>query len=294
MKVIISIPAFNESKSIGNVIEDIKRVMKTTKYECAVQVVDDGSTDDTADVARKAGAVVVVHPYNAGLAETFRTEIRQFLETKADVFVHIDADGQYDAADIPRLVAEVEKGYDLVLGNRFAGGIESMPLMKKLGNKLFSRAISKIVRYNVEDCQTGFRAFNRRVARDIDIISDHTYTQEQIIKAVRKKMKIGEVPTVFRRRKDGESRLLRNPFEYAIRAWINLFRIYRDYNPLKFFGRIGAFFITLGLMIGIWVLYLFFKTGKVGHLPATILTGLLIIAGVQIIIFGFLADMNKK
>ncbi len=290
MKVLISIPAYNEEKSIGSVIDEIQSVMKKTKYQYAIAVIDDGSKDKTVEIATQRGAQVVVHPVNQGLAEAFRTEIKNFLASKYDVFVHIDADGQYKAEDIPKLVEEVSKGYDLVLGDRFSGGIEEMPFMKKLGNRAFSKVISNIIKYKVNDCQTGFRAFNRKTAQ-IPIRSTHTYTQEQIIKAVKEKLKIKEVPTYFRRR-DGESRLLRNPFEYAFRAWINILRIYRDYDPMKFFGRIGLFFIGIGVLIGLWLVYLFATTGKVGHLPLTILTVLLIIMGIQVIIFGFMADMK--
>lgn len=292
MKVLISIPAYNEEKSIGGVIDEIKSVMKKTKYQYAIAVIDDGSKDKTVEIATQRGAQVVVHPVNQGLAEAFRTEIKNFLASKYDVFVHIDADGQYKAEDIPKLVEEVSRGYDLVLGDRFSGGIEEMPFMKKLGNRAFSKVISNIIKYKVNDCQTGFRAFNKKTAQ-IPIRSTHTYTQEQIIRAVQEKLKIKEIPTYFRRR-DGESRLLKNPFEYAFRAWINILRIYRDYDPMKFFGRIGLFFIGIGVLIGLWLIYLFATTGKVGHIPLTILTVLLIIMGIQVIIFGFMADMKQE
>ena len=239
-KIIVTIPAYNEEETIGLVISDIKKVNKNY----TVLVVDDGSKDKTVEIARKNGAIVVSHPKNYGLAEAFRTEIKECLRLKADIIVHTDADGQYLASDIPRLIKEVEEGNDLVLGNRFEGGIESMPLLKKLGNKAFSNAISKIIRQKIGDCQTGFRAFTKEVAEKIEIKSDHTYTQEQIIRAVNQKFKIKEIGTYFKKR-DGESRLMRNPFEYALKAWINILRIYRDYQPLKFFGAIGLFFFSL-------------------------------------------------
>ena len=290
MRILISIPAYNEENSIGGVIDEIQNVMKKTKYQYKIAVIDDGSKDKTVEIATQRGAQVIVHPINQGLAEAFRTEIRNFLALKYDIFVHIDADGQYKAEDIPKLVEEVSKGYDLVLGDRFSGGIEEMSFMKKLGNRAFSSVISDIIRYRVNDCQTGFRAFNRKTAQ-IPIRSTHTYTQEQIIKAVKEKLKIKEIPTYFRRR-DGESRLLRNPFEYAFKAWINLLRIYRDYDPLKFFGRIGITLIVMGFIIGLWLVYLFLTTGKVGHLPLTLLTVMLFVMGIQIIVFGFMADMK--
>lgn len=293
MKVVITIPAYNEQRTIGKVITDIRQVMDRTKYTYQVLVVDDGSRDFTARIAKDAGAVVVSHPINYGLAEAFRTEILNCLKMKADVIVHTDADGQYIASDIPKLLKPIEDGYDLVLGSRFMGRIEYMPWINRLGNKAFSKVISRIVHMRVSDCQTGFRAFTRRVAESIVSTSSHTYTQEQVIRAVRQKFKIVEVPVYFAKR-PGRSKLIKNPFEYAFRAGVNIMRIYRDYEPLKFFGLIGGLFLLAGFLLGLWLVYLFLSTGIVGHIPSTILTMLLIITGVQIIVFGFLADMNKK
>jgi len=290
-KIVVTIPAYNEEKSIGYVVKEIKEVLDKKKYNYSVLVVDDGSKDNTKEVAEKAGAAVVSHNRNLGLAQAFRTEMKECLRLKADIIVHTDADGQYLAEDIPRLIEQLKEGYDLVLGNRFIGGIESMPVLKQLGNLAFSNTISKIVRYRVGDCQTGFRAFTREVA-EIPINSDHTYTQEQIIRAVNLGYKLKEIPTYFRKR-DGESRLMKNPFDYAFKAWINILRIYRDYRPLKFFGTIGAFFFSMGVLIGLILVLNFIFTGKVGHLPLTILSMLLVVIGVQIGLFGFLADMKK-
>ncbi len=293
-KVVITIPAYNEEASIGTIIRKIRRAMDKTKEQYKIQVVDDGSTDKTADVAKKAGAIVFSHQFNQGLAETFRTEMNNVLELKPNIIVHIDADEQYNPEDIPKLIAEVRKGYDLVLGNRFAGGIEDMPWLKRLGNRAFSKTISKIIHYPIGDCQTGFRAFTREIAENIRITSEFTYTQEQIIRAVRQKYRLKEIPIYFHRRSAGKSKLMRNPIDYAWKAWVNILRVYRDYDPMKFFGKIGAVILGIGIAIGIWLVYLFLKTGKVGHLPLTVLTLLLIVSGIQIIVFGFLADMHGK
>ena len=290
-KIVVTMPAYKEEQTIGYVIRDIKEVLSGKKYSYTILVVDDGSKDKTKEIAEKNGAIVVSHNRNLGLAQAFRTEMKECLKLNADIIVHTDADGQYLAEDIPRLIEQVKGGYDLVLGNRFIGGIESMPVLKQLGNLAFSNTISKIVRYRVGDCQTGFRAFTSEVAK-IEIGSDHTYTQEQIIRAVNLGFKIKEIPTYFRKR-NGESRLMKNPFEYAFKAWINILRIYRDYRPLKFFGSIGLFFFLLGVFIGIILVLNFIFTGRVGHLPLTILSIMLVIIGVQIGLFGFLADMKK-
>ncbi|MEK6861847.1 MAG: glycosyltransferase family 2 protein [Nanoarchaeota archaeon] len=291
--VVITIPAFNEESSLAMLVKDIHEVMKSSRYSYKILVLDDGSTDRTKEVAYKLGAVVFSNPVRMGLAETFKTEMKKALELNPDIIIHIDADYQYSPKDIPRLIKPIEDGEaDLVLGNRFQGGIDSMPLMKRLGNKAFSKVISDITRFRVGDCQTGFRAMNKKAA-SLPIISNHTYTQEQIIRAVRSGLKIKEIPTHFYSRKSGKSKLLKGPFEYAIKAWINILRLYRDFEPLKFFGRIGLFFILVGLIVGAYVLIDFFIRKNVGHLPLTVLTVLLIVMGIQILLFGFLADMKK-
>src|SRR3989338_6768655 len=196
MKVIITIPAYNEEKTIGRVVAGIHGVMKRTRLKYEVLVVDDGSRDRTAEVAKTAGAVVVAHPHNLGLAEAFRTEMKACLERKAD----------------------------LVVGSRFKGKIEYMPLVKRLGNKAFSQVISRITGLRISDGQTGFRAFTKEVAAAVPVISTHTYTQETVIRAARQKFRIKEVPVYFAKR-DGKSLLISNPLEYAVKAWINIFRI---------------------------------------------------------------------
>jgi len=293
MNIVITIPAYNEEKSIVNVIKDIKDVLDYTKYKCKILVIDDGSKDKTAHLAKSSGAVVYSHPKNYGLAETFKTEMKQALKLDADIIVHIDADGQYLAKEIPKLIKEVENGYDLVLGSRFKGKIEHMSLIKRIGNIAFSKVISQLTGLKISDGQTGFRAFTKQVAKEISIISTHTYTQEQIIKAVNQKFKIKEVPIYFAKR-SGKSRLMTNPLDYAIKAWINIIRLYRDYEPLKFFGWFGFFIFSIGFLIGLYLIYLHITEGIKGHVALMMLDVLILSIGLQIIIFGFLADMLRK
>ena len=290
MKIVVTIPAYNEAKSIGKLVKDIKNAM-SGRYNYSILVVDDGSTDNTAEAAKKSGAIVYSHPKNYGLAETFKTEIKKCIELKADIIVHIDADGQYLPKEIPKLLKEIKNGNDLVLGSRFEGKIEYMPLVKKIGNVAFSRVVSQITRLKITDAQTGFRAFTKEIAQ-LPIISNHTYTQEQIIRAVKQKFRIKEVPIYFTKR-DGKSKLIRNPFEYAAKAWINIIRIYRDFEPLKFFGIIGSSIFLVGFVIGLYLLYLHFTTGIVGHFALIMLDVVILSIGFQIIIYGFLADMDR-
>ena len=293
MNIAITIPAFNEEKTISALLDKLKQVIRQNGYNAKILVVDDGSKDRTAEIAKSKGAVVFRHPSNLGLAETFRTEMEQILLLNPDIIVHIDADSQYLPEEIHLLVNEINKGADLVLGSRFKGKIEHMPIIKRIGNKAFSNLISRIIQKHFSDFQTGFRAFTREVAEQVKITSRFTYTQEQIIRAVKQKFKVVEVPVHFNRR-HGKSRLMKGPFDYALKAGVNLFRIYRDYEPLKFFGLFGAIIFLPGFLLGIWLTYLFLTTGIVGHFPSIMLAVLLISISIQVWLFAFLADMLRK
>ncbi len=291
-KVIITIPAYNEEQDLGRVLDEIKSVMINTNYNYEILVYDDGSKDKTVEIAKQHGALVFSNKRNMGLAETFRNEMKKCIELNADIIIHTDADGQYKPEYIPKLIEKLNEGYDLVLGSRFAGKIEEMPFLKRFGNIAFSIVLSKMTGVKLTDTTTGFRAFTKQIAQEIKYINTFTYTQEQIIKAAKQRFKIAEIPIEARKTRD--SRLFKNPFDYAIKAWINIFRIYRDYEPLKFFGRIGAIFLIIGFGIGIWLLYRLVTLGFIGRLPSTILSMLLILIGIQVILFGFFADMMKK
>jgi len=287
--IIISIPAYNEERDIGRTIIEIKEALKEFSYNYKILVLNDGSRDNTVKVAEEQGAIVVSHRRNKGLAETFRSEMKECLERKAAIIVHTDADGQYDPRQIPVLIQKVQQGYDLVLGSRFRGRIQYMPFAKKMGNILFSKILSSLTKVRITDSTTGFRAFTAELAREIDFINTFTYTQEQIIKAAKQGFKISEIPVNTKRTR--KSRLFKSPLQYAVKAWINIFRIYRNYEPLQFFGKIGLSFFSIGVLLGVWLVYRFITLGNVGRLPTTVLSALFMLVGIQIVLFGFLADM---
>lgn len=289
MKVVITIPAYNEENTLGPVIDDIKQVMG--KYDYQILVVDDGSVDKTVKVAREKGAVVFSHPRNLGLAEAFKTEMQKCIEMKADVIVHTDADGQYPAKYIPQLIAGI-KDADLVIGSRFEkNGKYKGHIMNKIGNEMFAKALSGLLKMKIADTTSGFRAFTPEVAK-LPLINSFTYTQEQLIRVCKAKMKIITVP--IETMKTRKSRLFKSPGHYALRAWLNIFRIYRDFDPLKFFGFIGLFFVFVGFLLGVWIIYNLAVFGRVGGIPRVILAGLFITTGIQVILFGFLADMTHR
>ncbi len=292
-KIVVTIPAYNEENNIGQVIKSTNEALKK-EYDLIIQVVDDGSNDNTGEVAKEAGAYVIKHPKNRGLSAAFKTEMKAALKHNPDVIVHIDADKQYEPKDIKMLLKEIDNGNDLVLGSRFKGSIEYMPLIKRIGNTIFSSCISKLSHQHITDSQTGLRAFTPDVARNITIISSYTYTQEQILRAITKGYIIKEVPITFLSRKDEtRSRLMKNPLHYALYASVNVIRVYRDLKPLVFFGIFGLSMIIPGIMIGFYFLYLHLTTGIKGHLGLLFLMVLLLIVGFQMFIFAFLSDMLK-
>ncbi len=291
MNIIITIPAYNEEQTLPKVVAEIKETMASTRYKYSILVVNDGSKDKTAEVARQAGALVVSHKRNQGLKKTFQTEMKECIRRKADIIVHTDADGQYPAHYIPELITQVEAGADLVLGSRFKRGNSSLPWTKKIGNIAFAKVFSSLLGIPITDSTTGFRAFTREVAESIEFVSSFTYTQEQLIKASKQNFKIKEI--AIKSRTTRESRLFKSPLEYAWRAWINILRIYRDYDPLLFFGTIGTSLFSGGILLGLYFTFLHFTTGIQGHVALLVLNMLLLIMGVQIILFGFLADMRR-
>lgn len=289
LKIVVMIPAYNEEESLGVVIEDIQSVYSDT---VEIIVVDDGSKDKTKEVANSYRVHLVSHPKNQGLAKTFQSGIRRALQLGADIIVNFDADGQYLACDIPKLVEPIlNSNADIVLGSRFLGSIEKMSKTKKAGNRMFSWSLRKITRTNISDFQTGFRAFTSHVAERIVIRARYTYTQEMIIDAVCKEFVITEVPIYFAKRKAGKSRLISNPFSYAYKSFKILFKAIRDFRPMLMFGLLGFFFILSGFALGIYFLISKVTQGAVGNSYLFLTSFFLIMFGIQSLLFGLTADM---
>jgi glycosyltransferase involved in cell wall biosynthesis len=287
LKVVVTIPAYNEEETIADVIEGCK------KYADEILVIDDGSTDRTKEIAHSAGAKVIVHKINLGLSETIQDGFRVALNIGADIIVNIDADGQYLPEEIPKLITPIARDEaDFVLGSRFAGHIEEMPWIKRVGNKLFTRVVRTLTNTEISDGQTGFRAFNRTAAfASIDLAGKYTYTQEQIIRLIEEGFRVAEVPIYFARRVSGSSRLIASPLNYAAKAFAVTLRTYRDYHPVLFFGIIGGVFILMGLLLGSFVVLEWITTGLVFRESTAVLAAMFVMSGFQFLFFGFLADM---
>ncbi|MCK4476898.1 MAG: glycosyltransferase family 2 protein, partial [Methanophagales archaeon] len=258
--------------------------------------INDGSCDNTVKEAERAGAdKIISFKRNKGLAPAFRAGLENALEMDADIIVNIDADGQYNGKEIPKLIKPiVDEKADFMLGSRFRGWIEYMPIHKKVTNRIATFVTRQVSGLPISDAQTGFRAFTRDAAFHLNVMADYTYVQETLMQAANYDLVIAEIPIEFRKRSGGESRLISNIFGYAKRAGKTMVTTYRDYQPLKTFSYIGIFFIVFGLILGFRVFIHYFDTGMVGpYLPSAVLTVLLLIVGIQTVVIGLLADMLK-
>ncbi len=199
------IPAKDEEATIGELLDRVSLV-RVPGHTLAPIVVDDGSTDGTARIARGRGALVVRHPANRGLGAAVRTGLRAAVEAGAPAVAYLDADLEYFPEDIPRLLEPVLAGRaDYVLGSRFLGGVRGMSLHRRLGNYAFTALLALLTRRRLTDGQTGMRAFSREAARRAEIIHDYNYAQVLTLDLLQKGMRVEEVPIRYRLREHGES-----------------------------------------------------------------------------------------
>ena len=232
MNVIITIPAYNEENDIEKTINDIRQVMDQTSYTYLIFVQDDCSTDKTLSIAKKSADFVDTNKQRQGLAITFQNEMDHCLALQGDIIVHTDGDGQYLPQYIPPLIEKVEQGYNFVIGSRFLDGINygNSPL-KAIGNILFSALISLISGKKTTDVTSGLRAMDRKTAISIKIRSKFTYTYDQYLQAVEKKLKIFEIPV--KGRKTRKSRLMKNVFDYTWKAFWDILINFRQSKNKK-------------------------------------------------------------
>ncbi len=211
-RIITIIPAYNEENTVARVVKEAK------PYSDQVIVIDDGSLDATAKNSAAAGAIVISNKKNLGLGASVRRGYEMALKRRADIVVQVDADGQYATSDIPKLIRPIsDNKADMVIASRFLGGIEEMPLIKKIGNHVFTFLTSIVTGRRLSDAQSGFRAIRRELVKKILPTEKHGYTHETIIAAARNRARILEVPSYFKRRKYGGSRLISSKLKYAIR-----------------------------------------------------------------------------
>ncbi len=294
-KLIIQIPCLNEASTLPATLADLPRAVPGIDA-VEVVVVDDGSRDDTAEVAQRCGADHVVRlRRNKGLAAAFMTGIDTSLKAGADYIVNTDADNQYSARDIPRLLAPLLSGEaDIVIGDRNIAELQHMSWRKRQLQRLGSWVVRQVSNTTVPDTTSGFRAYTREAALRMTIVSEFSYTLESIIQAGKNRMAIAHVP-VSTNARTRESRLFGSLFSYIKRSAATIVRIYAMYEPLKVFTYIGLIVFGAGLAISLRFLYFYFTEAAFGperHLQSLIASAVLMILGFFVLVIGLLADVN--
>lgn len=297
MKLVIQIPCYNEEKSLPITLNDLPKHIDGID-EIEVLIIDDGSKDRTVEVAKELGVNNFVEmPHNSGLAKAFVAGINKALEIGADIVVNTDADNQYCAADIEKLVKPILAGEaDIVIGSRPVSEIEHFSPLKKMLQKLGSGVMRLISSTKVEDAPSGFRAFSRNAAMQLNVFDNYTYTLETIIQAKAKGLILKCVP--IRVNPDlRKSKLVRNMFDYIRRSMFTMIRMFIIYRPFRFFAILAGMFFLVGALIGLRFLYYFVFESGAGHIQSLILSAILIITGVQVGVIAVLSELlsiNRK
>ncbi len=293
----IQIPCYNEEETIGTTLDALPDSISGIEA-IKTLIIDDGCTDDTVDVAREHGADYVVQfRRNRGLARAFEAGIQACLDHGADLIVNTDADNQYCADDIPKLIAPViDDEADIVIGARPIAEIEHFSATKKLLQRLGSTVVRHVSSTDVEDAPSGFRAFSRQAAEQLKVFGDYTYTIETVIQAGQKGFQIQSVP--IRVNEDlRPSRLVKSIPDYIIRSVTTMGRIYLIYRPLRLFIPVAILTFLLGFGLGIRYLYFMAMGQGEGHIQSVILSALFLASSGMTALIGVLADLiatNRK
>lgn len=297
LKLIIQIPAYNEESTLPQTLHDLPRSLPGVD-RIEVLVVDDGSTDRTAEVAREAGADHVVRlKQNQGLATAFTVGLETALRLGADIIVNTDADNQYRGEDIARLVQPIVDGEaDIVVGDRGVAILEHFSPLKRLLQKWGSWVVGRAAGIPIPDATSGFRAFSREAALHLTVLGDYTYTLETLIQAGARKMSVVYVP-VRTNPQTRPSRLIRSIPSFLALSAVTIVRFYTMYRPLRVFTAMGAVLIAGGVALGLRFVYFFLQNRGAGHVQSLILAAILTIVGFQVCLIGLVADliqMNRK
>ena len=291
MKLIIQIPCLNEEHTLPKTLEDLpKQIEGIDSIE--ILVIDDGSTDKTVEVAKKLGVHHVLQfTNNKGLAKAFIAGINQSLKLGADIIVNTDADNQYFGGDIVKLIQPIlKKDSDIVVGDRQVETIRHFSPVKIFLQKFGSWVVRQLSGTEIPDATSGFRAYSRDAALQLNVVSDFTYTIETIISAGKKNLAIAHVP-VKTNTKLRESRLFPSIRVYLQRSLVTMLKVYSMYRPLRLFTLAGGATFFLGFAIGCRYLFFFFMGQTEGHIQSLILSAILLIVGFQIIMMGIAAEL---
>lgn len=297
MKLIIQIPCYNEANTLEVALNDLPKEISGIDV-IEYLIINDGSSDNTVEVARNWGVNYIVDfKVNKGLAKGFMAGLDACLRNGADIIVNTDADNQYCGADIEKIVRPILDGKaDIVIGERPIDQTEHFSWLKKKLQHLGSWVVRKASNTDIPDAPSGFRAYSREAALQMNVVNEYTYTLEQIVQAGRTKIAITSVPI----HTNGElrpSRLFHSMFGYIKKSVLTIIRAYLMYKPLRFFSVLGCVPFAMGMILGIRFLFLLLKGGGQGNIQSLILCSMLILIAGMIWVIGLLADViaaNRK
>lgn len=297
MKLIIQIPCYNEEETLHIAVGALPRQLDGID-EIEYLVINDGSQDHTVEAARKCGVHHIVgYSKNKGLATAFMTGIDACLRLGADIIVNTDADNQYCADDIEKLIRPILEGKaEMVIGERPIDTIDDFSPLKKKLQHLGSSVVRLVSGTEIPDAPSGFRAYSRETAMKLNVVSRYTYTLETIIQAGHKNVALESVP-VRTNPQLRKSRLFKSMRAYIKRSVFTMFRIFLMYRPFKLFASVGSVIFALGSVLGCRFLYFYFTGTGDGHIQSLILAAVLLMIGFQTITLGLLADVisaNRK
>ena len=297
MKLIIQIPCYNEEVALPVTLSKLPTHIDGID-EIEVLISDDGSTDRTIEIAKEYGVkYIVTTTHHRGLARTFTAGIQRALAEGADIIVNTDADNQYNADDIEKIVRPIlEKKADIVIGARPIGQIKTFSPLKKFLQFFGSKVVRLLSATATEDAPSGFRAFSKDAALSINVFDNYTYTIETVIQSKTKGLHIISVPI---RVNDSyrKSRLVKNIFQYIQRNSFTILRMFIIYRPFRFFAIIGGSIFLIGLSLLARFIFLYILDEGTGHIQSLIISSMLVITGFQTFLFGILADLlaiNRK
>jgi len=284
VKVLAGIPAYNEARYVGSI------VLQARQYVDEVIVVDDGSTDNTASVAELAGATVIRHAANRGKGAAIQSILAEARKRKPDILVLLDADSQHDPNEIPALIKPISEGFDLVIGSREAQK-DKTPRYRRIGQKVLLRSTQLASKTNISDSESGFRALSPKAINELDLKEKgFAIESEMITRTADKNLKITEVPISNIYTMDGSTL---NPIRHGIEVLGRVIAMISQRRPLFFFGLAGGVLLLAGLITGIRVLDIAATKGDLA-IGSTILTTLLIIAGISSIFTGIILNALSR
>jgi glycosyltransferase involved in cell wall biosynthesis len=297
MKLIIQIPCYNEETTLPETVRDLPRALPGID-RIEVLVVDDGSIDRTADVARELGVHhIVCLKRNCGLATAFAAGLEAALAAGADIIVNTDADNQYRGEEIGRLVQPILAGQaDIVVGDRGVAALEHFSPPKRWLQRLGSWVVERAAGIPIPDATSGFRAFSREAALRLTVLSEYTYTLETLIQAGARRMAVAYVP-IRTNPQTRRSRLIRSIPSFLGISVVTILRFYTMYRPLRVFLTVGGTLIAAAMVLGFRFLFFFLQGSGTGKVQSLILAAILAIVGFQVCVVGLIADavsLNRR